>query len=477
MNVDALNLFLPLLPEAFLTLCALCALGAGVFSRVNLRKANADTLVWVGFGGAFVLLCLTGGDAFFSEDGLFVSDGYARFVRMTLYASGALSLSFGQSWLKYKKYARFEYPVLLAFSVAGAGTALCAENFLPLFLGLEAAQLPLCFLTSYKRQGERSTEAGAQYVLISLLSSALILFGVSALYVCTGTLDFSQTVQAAKTEDVAALLPALAFIAAGFMMKGGAAPFHLWTASVYEGMPTPVTAFAAVVWRFAVWTAFAKVVFYPLAFAEAFWSPVLLFSAAAGVYAGSFGALTQTNVKRLAAYTLTVSNGFILLAIQIGEPSSFLFFVLIDAVLTAGLFAVALSLRIGGDLSEDVDTLAGQGRVKPVRAALYALIFLGMTGFPPFAGFWRRFFLFENAVQNGDFLPCVLMMAGAFVLAYAYLKILRRMYASQPKDDLSPVPLSLRAALWAAAGVSLLLSFPASSVFKAAERAVLFTGG
>ncbi len=477
MIVDALTVFLPLLPEAFLTLCALFALGAGVFSRVDLRKTNADMLVRIGFGGAFVLLCLTGRETFFSEDGLFVSDGYSRFVRIAICALGALSLSFGQGWLKYKKYARFEYPVLLAFSVAGAGTALCAENFLPLFLGLEAAQLPLCFLASYKRQGERSTEAGAKYVLISLLSSGFILFGISALYACLGTLDFSMTGKAAAQADTAALLPSLAFIAAGFMIKAGAAPFHSWAASVYEGMPSPVTAYAAVVWRLAVWAVFAKVVFYPLAFAEAFWSPVFLVSAVFGVYAGAFGALTQTNVKRLSAYTLTVSNGFILLALQIGEPAPFLFFVLIDAVLAAGLFAVVLSLRIGGDLSEDIGTFAGQGRAKPVRAALYALIFLGMTGFPPFAGFWRRFFLFESAVKNGDLAPCTLMMAGAFVLAYAYLKIIRRMYSAQPKDDLSSVPLSLKAALWGAAGVSLLLSVPVSPVFEAAERALLFTGG
>ena len=152
------------------------------------------------------------------------------------------------------------------------------------------------------------------------------------------------------------------------------------------------------------------------------------------VYAGAFGALTQTNIKRLAAYTLTVSNAFILLSLQISDAGAFLFFALTDAVMATGLFGVALSLRVGGDLSESIETMSGQGKSKPVRAALYGLIFLGMTGFPPFAGFWRRIFLFESAIKGGDFWPCLLIMAGAFVLAFVYLRIIRRMYGSPSKD-------------------------------------------
>lgn len=477
MIYEALHFLLPLLPEAFLTICALCALCASVYSRVDLRKTNANMLVWFGLCGSLVLIFLLRGNASGSDDGLFLADGYANFSRLTIFFLGAVSLSFGQSWLKYKKYARFEYPVLLAFSVCGMGIAVCSESFLPMFLGMEAAQLPLCFLASYKRQGERSTEAGAKYVLISLLSSSFILFGISSLYVSLGTIEFSQIGTAVQKTGISALYPSLSFIGAGFLMKAGAVPFHTWVAPVYEGMPTPVTAFAGVVWRFAVWAVFAKLVFYPLSFAHEFWSVLFLILSVAGVYAGAFGALTQTNIKRLAAYTLTVSNAFILLSLQISDAGAFLFFALTDAVMATGLFGVALSLRVGGDLSESIETLSGQGKSKPVRAALYGLIFLGMTGFPPFAGFWRRFFLFESAIKGGDFWPCLLIMAGAFVLAFVYLRIIRRMYGSPSKDELSPAPFSLRSVLWAAALVSLLFSFPAASVFDAARNAVLYTGG
>ncbi len=479
MFYENLNFILPLLPEAFLTLCTFVALSAGVFSRVDLKKRNVNLSVWAGMAGAFVLsgLAYGNGETFLTADGLFGSDGYTSFVKTVVYALSAVAMAFGAQWLKWKKYARFEYPVLMAFSVAGTGVALSSEDFLPMFLGMEAAGMPLCFLTAYKRFGDRSTEAGAKFALVSLSGSAFLLFGISVLYVCTGTTDFARIKATAESLDFASVLPALVFITAGFMIKAGAVPFHSWVPSVYEGMPTPVTAYAAFVMRFVVWSVFAKAVFYPLAFAQAFWRPVFLITAAAGVFVGAFGSVTQTNVKRLAAYTLIVSNGFILMSFGMAEPVSFLFFALIDAVLAAGMFAVILSMRTAGVLSEKIDTLAGQGKAKPVRSALYALIFLGMTGIPPFAGFWRRFFLFEAAVKKGDFWPCLFMMAGSFVLAYAYLKIIRSMYAGRAKAELSAVPLFLKLTLWVTAGVSLFLSFPVASVQQAVQQAVLFTGG
>lgn len=474
--MTGLNLFglRAFLPEAILLVLTLAALPAGVFRHPYFAKINANRLV---FSGLILSLLFLFVFPAFPTGTMPTEAPYVLFVREMLLITGITAMAYGVSWLQYKKFSRFEYGVLLSFSLFGLMLAVSAEDFMMMFLGLEAAQTPLCFMIAYKRQGERSTEAGAKYVIVAMLSSAFLMFGISVLYVCTGSVAFSQIAAADKALIMPSFLMGVVFVVSGLFLRLGAAPFHAWRADVYEGAPTPVTAFMGMTVRIGLLAVMARVILKAFPGLDFFWDPVLSCVALFSIFVGGFGALVQTNIKRLCAYTVIAADGFALLALSASDASAFLFFLTTDAVLTAGLFAIVLSLRIGGDLSEEIRTLSGQARVKPVRGALFSLIFLGIAGLPPFAGFYGRFFVFKECVQDGRFAAVFAAMTGALVLAYVYLKIIRQIYFLPPKEELSAASGMMRAAIWVAALFSLLLTARAGSLWSVVKAAAVMGGG
>lgn len=471
LNLLSLRVFLP---ETVLLALTLAALPAGVFRHPYFAKLNANRLVFAGLISALFFLF-----AFPTlPPGIMLEEApYALFVKKMLLMTGITAMAYGVSWLKYKKFSRFEYGILLSFSLFGLMLAVSAEDFMMMFLGLETAQTPLCFMIAYKRQGERSTEAGAKYVIVAMLSSVFLMFGISVLYVCTGSVAFEQIAAADKAFILPSFMLGVVFVVSGLFLRLGAAPFHAWRADVYEGAPTPVTAFMGMTVRIGLLAVTARVILEAFSGLDFFWDSVLPAVALFSIFVGGFGALVQTNIKRLCAYTLIAADGIALLALPGSDTSAFLFFLTVDAVLTAGLFAIVLSLRIGGDLSEEIRTLAGQARVKPVRGALFSLIFLGITGLPPFAGFYGRFFVFKECLQDGHAAAVFAAMTGALVLAYVYLKIIRQIYFLPPKEELSAASGMMRAAIWTAALFSLLLTAQAGALWSVVKAAAVVGGG
>lgn len=473
--IETLKNTLPVLPETILFFFALLSLLAGVYAAPAKAKQKADKLVCAGILSAFAVLCLIDAPA----GGLpvdfpgFVLDGFALWLKKILLIGGVAALAFGADWLKYKKYSRFEFAPLLAFCMTGMMLVISAQTFLVQFLGLEMMHFPLLFLTAYKRQGERSTEAGTKYVVMVFLSSGLYLFGVSVLYACLGTVDFARLAAADKQAIMPALLWGVSFIAVGLFLKIGAAPFHSWAADVYEGAPSPVTALFAMLVRLPVIAALARVVLEPFASLTFYWRPVLATVALLSVCIGGFGAIVQTNIKRLTAYTVIVLNGFALSALVVRSAALLQFALTIDLVMLAGMSAVVLSLRIGDELSEEIRVLSGQGQSKPVRGGLFALIFLGLAGAPPFAGFWTRFRLFkETAAENMVFFSVSLMLGGLLIM-YVYLKLIRQMYMVQTKEELSFAPAPMKIVIVMSAVLSAFSFIAAEPLLNAVRTAAM----
>ncbi len=435
---------IPVLPETLLFLFTLLSLLAGVYAPCAKARQIADRLIYAGLFSSLAVLLLPPENfqKMFLNKSFFVVDGFALWLKKILMLSAIGALAFGADWLKYKKYRRFEYASLLGFCVTGMMVTISAETFLLQFLGLEMMHFPLLFLTAYKRRGERSTEAGTKYVVMVFLSSGLYLFGVSVLYACVGTLDFVKIAQAEKNEIMPALLWGLSFVVSGLLLKIGVVPFHSWLADVYEGAPSPVTALFAMLVRLTLLAAFGRIVTEPFAELGFYWRPVLATLSVLSIIIGGFGAIVQTNVKRLTAYTVIILNGFALSALIVRNLESLILFLTTDLILLSGLSAVLLSLRVGDELSEEIRVLSGQGQAKPIRGALFSLIFLGLSGLPPFGGFWARLGVFRTMILN-DMMPfCILLMLGGLLIMYVYLKLIRQMYTLTPKEELSFAPVS-----------------------------------
>lgn len=456
----------PILPE----LIVLAAAVAAVLSQTSPRKAAR--IVLTGFILAVVAVLSLKGQRLTFQDGLLVSDAFSVTIKSMLLVSAAFSVMFGADWLAYKRFSRGEYAALLAFSVAGAMIAVSANSFLTLFLGLEAMQTPLTFLTAYKRHGERSTEAGVKAVMTALTASGLLLFGVSVIYVCLGTVDFAEIASADKTAAMSALTVGVSFVTAGFFIKAGVPPFHLGLPDVYEGAPAPVTAFYGTAVRLGVLSAFARVVVVPFGDMGFYWKPVLEAAAVLSVYGGALGLLVQTNIKRFAAYAVVMTNGVAVAAAALGGFAAFVLFIGINTVLLTGLFAVMLSLRVGGDLSEELKVLKGQGRANAERGALYSLVFLGLLGLPPLAGFWAYFAVWKAGFESGAAVVVVLLAIGNILPAYVFLKIVRQMYFFDPSDELSPAPEPMKIAIVSSAAISVFLPFFLGGVGHLIEQTV-----
>ena len=385
---------------------------------------------------------------------LFYERAYDRFVLclMTL-ASFAVYLC-ARDWLKYKKFVEPEFFILYLASAAGMVSAVRADDFVVLFLSLELAQAGLIFLTGYKRYGMRSTRAAVQYNASAIVGTAVFLTGVAFLYAAAGQTEYRALAAVLAGQSLNGIAAAgVLFTMAGLMIKAGIAPFHWWFADVTEGAPTPVSAFICVVWRLCLLCVLAKIC--EFAFKEAAFDGRAFLSVCGvlTVAAGSVSACLQTNVKRLAAFTVMTGSGFALSAIASGAYPSLLFLMIVETVLYAGLFAVVHCLRTGDELSEEIASLKGKGRNSLLRGALYAMIFAGLTGLPPFAGFWGRYFLYRANVIDGRSASVVISLAFSTLLAYAYLKIVRLLYADVSGDDFDFTPPSLRpiiiiAAVW-----------------------------
>ncbi|RZM13603.1 MAG: NADH-quinone oxidoreductase subunit NuoN, partial [Sphingomonas sp.] len=350
-----------------------------------------------------------------------------------------------------------EYPVLILLSACGMGIMVSATDMLTLYVGLELQSLAAYVLASFMRRDGRSAEAGLKYFVLGALASGILLYGISLVYGFSGTTLFSGISEAYAGTKSLGLLFGLVFVFAGLAFKISAVPFHMWTPDVYEGAPTPVTAFFASAPKVAALALSVRVAVDAMGPATDQWRQIVIFAALASIILGAVAAIGQTNIKRLLAYSSINNVGFALIGLAAGTPegvSGVLMYLTIYVAMTLGSFLVVLQMRgDDGQPVETIDSLAGMSRTRPALAAALAIFMFSLAGIPPLFGFYAKFAVFSAAVDAGLFPLAVVGIAASVIGAYYYLRVVKTMYFDDPAPAFAPMESKVEGGLIAIAAV------------------------
>ncbi|MBD8734673.1 NADH-quinone oxidoreductase subunit NuoN [Sphingomonas sp. CFBP 13706] len=446
------------LPELVLALGAIALMLVSAWGGDTSTRAVsiASVFVLVGAGIALVGPASSGGYAF---DGLYRADAFGTFAKVLIYIASAVAIMMAPSFFARSQGEdlRPEYPVLILLSACGMGIMVSASDMLTLYVGLELQSLAAYVLASFMRRDGRSAEAGLKYFVLGALASGILLYGISLVYGFSGTTLFSGIADAYAGTKSLGLLFGLVFVFAGLAFKISAVPFHMWTPDVYEGAPTPVTAFFASAPKVAAMAMAVRVAIEAMGPATDQWRQIVIFAALASIILGAVAAIGQTNVKRLLAYSSINNVGFALIGLAAGTPegvSGVLMYLTIYVAMTLGSFLVVLQMR--GDDGQPVETiasLAGMSRTRPGLAAALAIFMFSLAGIPPLFGFYAKFAVFSAAVDAGLFPLAVVGIAASVIGAYYYLRVVKTMYFDDPAPAFAPMENKLEGGLIALAAV------------------------
>jgi len=439
----------PILPELVLVVGAMVLLMFGVMrgDRSTPTVCGLAILLLIVAGGLLVMQPAAKVVAF---HGSFVLDSYARFLKILALAGSAVTILLSFEFLSAPGRQKFEYPVLILLSTAGMLVLVSAADLIALYLGLELMSLALYVIAAIDRDNVRSTEAGLKYFVLGALSSGMLLYGCSLVYGFTGTVSFAGIAKAAGGGGTGlGLTFGLVFLFAGFCFKVSAVPFHMWTPDVYEGAPTPVTAFFSSAPKVAAIAIFvrASIIAFPAIVSQ--WQQIVVFVAIASMALGSFAAIGQTNIKRLMAYSSIGNMGYALIGLAAGTADGVqgvLVYMAIYVAMTLGTFACILSMRRDGQMVENISDLSGLARTKPAMAFFFAMLLFSLAGIPPLAGFFAKFYVFLAAIQAGLFTLAVIGVVTSVVGAYYYLRVMVHLYMREPAPG-APFAVPMRSGL------------------------------
>jgi len=435
-------------------------IGVGVHQSERSARIVNGLCIAVLALAAFVVVMLPAGRVVLFG-GSFVVDDYARFLKLLALTGSGGTLMLSLNWLTLEKQQKFEYGVLFLLSTLGMMLLISAADLIALYLGLEMMSLPLYVVAASNRDNRRSTEAGLKYFVLGALSSGMLLYGASLIYGFTGTVNFAGIAKATGQGANLGLIFGLVFMFVGFCFKISAVPFHMWTPDVYEGAPTPVTAFFAAAPKVAGIAIFvrATVVAFPGITHE--WQQIVVFVSIASMVLGAFAAIGQRNIKRLMAYSSIGHMGFALVGLAAATPEGVqgvLVYMSIYVAMTLGTFAVILSMRRDGMYVENISDLAGLARTHPTMAFFLAMLLFSLAGIPPLAGFFAKFYVFLAAIKAGLYTLAVIGVLSSVVGAYYYLSIIKIMYFDEPVKGFERMPGLLRLVL-GVSGLSVMLFF------------------
>ena len=372
-------------------------------------------------------------------DGLVTEDLFASFGKAIIFPAAAVAIVAAHGWFERGTEHASEYAVLIVFAAVGMGVMVSASSLVALYVGLELQSLASYVLASYRRTDERSAEAGLKYFVLGALASGILLYGISLLYGFTGTMSFTGIAAAfARGAPSLGLLFGLVFVLAGLAFKASAVPFHMWTPDVYEGAPTPVTAFFASAPKAAAVLLATRFCVEGLGPATDAWRQIVIFAALASIFLGAVAAYGQTNIKRLLAYSSINNVGFAMIGLAAGGAggaSSVLFYMAVYVVMTLGAFLCVLWMRDEeGRPIESIASLSGLAQTRPAFATAFAIFMFTLAGIPPLFGFWPKLVVFRAAIASGYVALAVVGIIGTVVGAYYYLKIVKIMYMDEPVE-------------------------------------------
>jgi NADH-quinone oxidoreductase subunit N len=428
----------PALPEIFIALSAMGLLMVGAFRKGDATRGIAILAVVAMCLAALVVPAGTGGRGL-TFGGMFVVDGFSVFGKLMVLTASALTVIMSINWLKREGMEHFEFPVLVLFATLGMMMMISANNLMSLYLGLELQSLALYVLAAFQRDSGRATEAGLKYFVLGSLASGMLLYGASLIYGFAGTTGFDALTRAFEHGTPIGVTIGMVFVLAGLAFKVSAVPFHMWTPDVYEGAPTPVTAFFSVGPKIAAICLLVRVMIGPFGDLLHQWQQVIVFISVASMILGAFAAIAQRNIKRLMAYSSIGHVGYALIGLAVGDQVGIrgvLVYMAIYLFMNVGTFAVILAMRQKGRLMEGIDDLAGLSRSHPMMAAALAIFMFSMAGIPPMAGFWGKLYIFMAAIDQGFVTLAVIGVLTSVVGAFYYLKIIKVMYFDEPVEVL-----------------------------------------
>ena len=435
---------------------ALLAIGAW---RGERGFALVDELAVALLGLAIVSIVLSVKPDMSVFDGAYIDDGFARFMKVLALSAALVSILMSVDYLQRAGLEKFEYPILIILSTLGMMLLISANNLIALYLGLELMSLALYVMAAFAREDGRASEAGLKYFVLGALSSGMMLYGASLLYGFAGTVSFAGIANVVSSSAPIGVVFGLVFVMAGLAFKMSAAPFHMWTPDVYEGAPTPVTAFFASAAKAAAVAVTVRVVIIAFPGATQQWRQIIIFLAIASTLLGSFAAIGQTSIKRLMAYSSIGHMGFALIGLAAGNEigvRGVAIYLAIYLVMTLGAFAAILSMRVEGRSVENIADLSGLSRTNGLMAFFLAMLMFSLAGIPPLAGFFAKYYVLLAAVDAGLYPLAVVGVLASAVAAFYYLRVVKIMYFDDPAPRFDPSPFSLRAIL-ALSTISLLI--------------------
>lgn len=414
---------------------------------------------------------------------LLIVDGFATFFRVLVLAVGVVSVLSSYRFLKRDAVEAGEYHALLLFSLAGQCLMVSANSLIMIFIGLEISSISTYILCGYLRDDRRANESALKYFLLGSFATAFFLYGVAIIYGATGSTDLSsirQSLTSAAPPPDAMVGIAMALLFVGLAFKISGAPFQIWAPDVYQGAPTPVTAFMSAAPKAAAFAIFLRIFMAGFESHGRGWEPMVWLSALLSMTIGNFAALLQNNIKRMMAYSSIAHAGYVLVALaarsEIGTAAA-MFYLAAYACMNLGVFAVVVHLSGKGEHHLSIDDFAGLGQRQPVTAALVSVLLLSLIGVPLTGGFFGKFYIFKAALQSNLIWLTVLGLVNSAVAAYYYLRIMVMMYMHEPGDvtrDIEPLPFTLQAALvLPVVGTFALGIFPGALIRFANQSALL----
>ena len=465
------------LPELVLLGAALSLLMFGVFRREQSDSGITSlAVVFMGLALVFVFAIPNSETTIF--DGLLINDPFAKFMKSLVLIGAMLTLIMGYGYRKRGELVNFEYPVLILFATLGMLLMISANNLMALYIGLELQSLSLYVIAAFDRDSRSSGEAGLKYFILGALSSGLLLYGCSLVYGFSGSTSFEGIASALNTigADSIGLTIGMVFLCAGLAFKVSAVPFHMWTPDVYEGSPTPSTAFFAAAPKIAGVAIFIRVLVDPFADLVAQWQQVVIAISVASMSLGTLAAIYQTNIKRLMAYSSIANIGYALVGLAAGTSDgvqSVIIYMSIYLIMIVGTFGCILSMRVHGQMMEDINDLAGLGRTNPLLAIALTALMFSFVGIPPLAGFFGKLYVFLAAINAGLYWLAVIGLLTSVVGAFYYLRIVKLMYFDEARESFdSPIDKELVAVIaFCSILVGLFFAYPTPMIKGAAVAA------
>jgi len=460
-------------PELFVAIASMVLLMVGVFRT----KEPSHNIAWLTVltlvaAGALVLAGPT--DSVQAFNGLFVADKFGAFAKILILLGSAFAVAMSMGYARHANMDRFEFPLLMLFAVLGMMLMVSANDLIALYVGIELQSLALYVVTAFRRDSLRSSEAGLKYLVLGALSSGLLLYGFS------GTTSFVGIAEVLSDSSPSlGISVGLVFVMAGLAFKVSAVPFHMWTPDVYEGAPTPVTAFLTVAPKVAAMALLIRVLNDPFSAMIEQWQQIVVAISVGSMVFGSFAAVYQTNIKRLMAYSSIAHMGFALLGLAAGNQSGIqgiLVYLTIYLFMNVGTFGCILLMRREGRMVEGIDDLAGLSRTHPRMAIALAIFMFSMAGIPPLGGFFGKLYVFLAVVEAQLHVLAVIGLLASVVGAFYYLRIVKVMYFDEAVGEFDrPLGPSMISILTVTALVTLFfIVFLPTVLDKAGQAATIF---